>query len=164
MMQEDLEERAEGFTGAIHATSVAIGGQAVLLRGESGSGKSDLALRMIDRGGLLISDDYTQIHRSGDDVIAVSAANIGGQIEVRGVGIVTLPFLARAPVGLVVMLTGKDGREPERMPPEGRTVRLCGVDLPCLELTARHASTPLKIELALRERCGIIFPAGAAWT
>lgn len=157
-------ERPEdsGFSGMIHATSVAIGGHAVLITGESGSGKSDLALRLIDRGAILISDDYTRLGRSGDRVQASTSPNIAGQIEVRSLGIVTLPHLETAPAALVIYLVSSREDPPERHPFTLPTRRLCGVDLPVLCLCGLEASAPLKVELALREQTGTLFPAGVA--
>src|SRR5437763_620964 len=75
----------------VRGTSIAIGGRGVLLRGESGSGKSDLALRLIDRGAVLVSDDYTQVRAEHGRRIASAPGAIAGKSEVRGVGIATFP-------------------------------------------------------------------------
>ena len=72
----------------LHASTVAIQGRAVLIEGLSGSGKSDLALRLIDRGAALVSDDYTLVKHRGDGLVACAAPNIAGKIEVRGLGII----------------------------------------------------------------------------
>lgn len=129
----------------IHATTVAIGGRAVLLIGPSGSGKSDLALRLIDRGAMLVSDDYTDLDGAGDALIARPPATIAGRIEVRGVGIVDLPHLDRAPVSLAVRL---DARV-ERMP-ETATCTLAERVVPAIAVNPFEASAPIKIELAMR--------------
>ncbi len=130
----------------LHATGVAIGGQAVLLEGVSGTGKSDLALRLIDRGAILISDDQTLLIRQGQQLVARAPGTIRGQIEVRGLGIVTMPHVDDVPVALIVRL----GTEPMRMP-ERRQRRLAGVVVREVAFEAFHASTPLKIEWALRQ-------------
>ncbi len=130
----------------LHATGVAIGGQAVLLEGVSGTGKSDLALRLIDRGAVLISDDQTLLIRQGQQLVARAPGTIRGQIEVRGLGIVTMPHVDDVPVALIVRL----GTEPMRMP-ERRQRRLAGVVVREVAFEAFHASTPLKIEWALRQ-------------
>jgi len=129
----------------IHASSVAINGRAILIGGPSGSGKSDLALRLIDRGAVLVSDDYTIVRRSGGALLADAAPNIGGKIEVRGLGIVEMAAARDVPVALFVDLDGA----PERLPEPGETRTLAGVAIPVLGLDARGASAPIKVELAL---------------
>ncbi|MEO7680691.1 MAG: aldolase, partial [Sphingomonas sp.] len=88
----------------IHATTVAIRGRGVALLGASGSGKSDLALRLIDRGAVLVSDDYTEIGAIDGVVMAKAPRTIAGLIEVRGVGIVTVPHLDNVEIALAVQL------------------------------------------------------------
>ncbi|MGD9811287.1 MAG: HPr kinase/phosphorylase [Sphingobium sp.] len=154
------DETDAAFAGPIHATSVAIGGQAVLLRGPSGSGKSDLALRLIDRGATLVSDDYTHVRWAGNGILASAMPNIAGQIEVRGLGIVDMPHIESAPVALIIVLTAEDEDPPERHPLALATALLCGNRLPMLNQRAFEASAPIKVELALRQLTGIIFPAG----
>jgi len=138
------------FTGTVHASCVAIGGRGVLIAGSSGTGKSDLALRLIDRGAMLVSDDYTLIARDEDGrVISNPAPNIHGKIEVRGVGIFTMPFVADVPVGLVVI--GTTANKIERMPHNQQTLRLCGEHIPLLQLSLLEASAPLKVEMSLQQ-------------
>lgn len=129
----------------LHASCVAIDGRAVLLSGRSGSGKSDLALRLIDRGAMLVSDDYTEVRRRDRKLFATPPARIAGKIEVRGVGIVEMPNLAEAEVALIIDLDGAM----ERMP-EARTRRLAGMDVPAFALAPLEASAPIKIELLLK--------------
>jgi len=129
----------------VHGTCVAINGRGVLIEGRSGSGKSDLALRLIDRGAQLVSDDYTVLLREGSVLAARPPATIAGKIEVRGVGIVEMPHAASAPLALVVRLV----EAPARLPGE-RTVRsIAGVPVPEIALAAREPSAPIKVELAL---------------
>ena len=128
----------------VHASCVAIGGRAVLLAGRSGAGKSDLALRLIDRGAILVSDDYTELRCVGGTLLAGAPATIAGRIEVRGVGIVDLEAASAVPVCLHVDLDAA----PERLP-EARTIRLAGRDIPRIALAALEASAPLKLERAL---------------
>jgi serine kinase of HPr protein (carbohydrate metabolism regulator) len=141
---------ATDFTGSVHAGCVAINGRGVMIGGPSGAGKSDLALRLIDRGAMLVSDDYTLIVR-GDDgrIIANPAPNIKGLIEVRGIGIVPLPFADDVPIELVVIGTTADGIE--RMPHSECAIRLCGEDIPLLHLSLLEASAPLKVEMSLQQ-------------
>jgi serine kinase of HPr protein (carbohydrate metabolism regulator) len=128
----------------VHASCVAIGGRAVLLAGRSGAGKSDLALRLIDRGAQLVSDDYTQLRCVGGMLLARAPAAISGRIEVRGVGIIELEPAADVPVCLYADLdTG-----PERLP-EPASIRLAGLDIPRVSLAPLEPSGPLKLEHAL---------------
>lgn len=130
----------------LHASCVAIGDRAVLIEGRSGSGKSDLALRLIDRGGVLVSDDYTVLVRESDTLIAQAPATIAGRIEVRGIGIVEMPHAERAPVALIVTLVDQVERFPEDRAPR----RIAGVALPEIALVASELSAPIKVELALK--------------
>lgn len=129
----------------LHASCVAIGGRAVLLAGRSGTGKSDLALRLIDRGAVLVSDDYTEVRRRDRKLYATPPARIAGKIEVRGIGIVEMPHLAEAEVTLLIDLDGAV----ERMP-EAATRRLAGIDVPVAALAPLEASAPIKVELLLK--------------
>jgi serine kinase of HPr protein (carbohydrate metabolism regulator) len=133
-------------TDTVRGTSVAIAGRGVLLRGESGSGKSDLALRLIDRGALLVSDDHTEVRAQGGRLLARSPATIAGKIEVRGVGIVALPAAVDVPLCLVVDLD----RVPERLPEGPAPVQVANTVIPAVALAALEASAPLKVEAALR--------------
>ena len=137
----------------IHATCIARaepGGAArgVLLRGASGAGKSDLALRLIEQGWQLVADDQCVLRLEAGRLIAAPPAELSGKIEARGLGIVELGHLAEARVALVVDLL--PGEEVERLP-EAETCKLMGVELPLLALNAFEASTPAKIRLALEQ-------------
>ena len=131
----------------LHATAVAIDGRAVLLRGPSGSGKSDLALRLIDAGARLVADDQSELSRRGDVLLVRAPATIAGLFEARGLGILRLNALAEAPVGLIADLVGAD--RIERLPPR-RTCSILGITLPLIELAPFEASAAPKLRLALR--------------
>ncbi|MCW3836728.1 HPr kinase/phosphorylase [Sphingomonas canadensis] len=134
-------------TERLHASCVAIGGQAVLIEGRSGEGKSDLALRLIDRGAVLVSDDQTLCHRQADGTLLASPpATIAGKIEVRGLGIFEMPHAERVPVALVIAILDS----PPRFPEEQRTRHIAGVAVPVLALAALEPSAPVKVELALK--------------
>lgn len=128
----------------LHATCVALGDDAVLLTGRSGAGKSDLALRLIDRGWSLVSDDYTHVVAVDGAVVASPPATIAGRIEIRGIGIVALPH---RPTARVVLRCDLD-RPVERMPAH-RTETVAGVALPCFALSGLEPSAPLKLERML---------------
>lgn len=131
----------------MHATAVAIDRRAVLLRGPSGSGKSDLALRLIDAGALLVADDQSELRRRGDILLARAPPTIAGLFEVRGLGIVRFDALAEAPVGLIADLVGPD--RIERLPPS-RTETILGVAVPVIDISPLEASAAAKLRLALR--------------
>ena len=128
----------------VHASCVALGGRAVLLAGRPGAGKSDLTLRLIDRGAVLVSDDYTELRRGDGRLLARAPATIAGKIEMRGVGIVEMDTAADVPVCLYADLD----RAPERLP-EAAAIRLAGEEIPRIAIAALEASAPLKLEQAL---------------
>lgn len=131
----------------VHASCVAIDGAGVLLCGAPGCGKSDLALRLIDRGARLIADDQVELSRADERVFAAAPEALAGLIEVRGVGLVRLPPLKRAALVLVAELDPAGA--PERLPePASRVVE--GVALPCLTLAPFHASAAARVRLAVR--------------
>ena len=131
----------------VHGTSVALGDEGVLLRGPSGSGKSDLALRLIDQGARLVADDQTELHIEGDAIAMTAPATIAGQLEVRGIGIVQVPSVPVAALRLVVDLT--DPAMIERLP-EPRHCDVLGHNVPLIALAPFEASAVAKLRLALR--------------
>lgn len=141
-----MELASEMADKQIHATCVSLDNQGVILRGPSGSGKSDLALRLIDQGGMLIADDRVDLIHQGGSIIASSPQEISGLLEVRGVGIIRLACLASIAVGLVVDLV--DSKDMQRLP-ETVSTQLYGIEIRYLELNAFESSTPAKIRLAL---------------
>ena len=136
----------------VHASTVAIDGRAVLITGPSGSGKSDLALRLIDRGFILVGDDQTIVRRDGERLVASAPARIAGKLEVRGIGIIEMETASDLPVALLVELTS----EIERLPEDNRTSAMLGVSLPLVSIDAQAASAPAKVALAL-DRIGLKF-------
>lgn len=128
----------------IHATCILCRGAGVLLAGRSGRGKSDLALRLIDRGAQLVSDDYTFVSARGGRLIGTAPPAIFGKMEVRGVGI--LPFVS-APSAEIALFVDLDA-EPERLP-QPQAVTLAGITVPMIALGGLEPSAPIKIELAL---------------
>ncbi|MFD1788677.1 HPr kinase/phosphorylase [Sphingomonas floccifaciens] len=129
----------------IHASCVAIDGRGVLIEGRSGAGKSDLTLRLIDRGAALVSDDYTTLRQESGALIARAPDALAGKIEVRGIGILDLPHVSDIPVALLVAIAD----QPPRMPERGQRRRVAGVDLPAVALAALEPSASIKVELAL---------------
>lgn len=130
----------------VHGTSVALGGDGILLRGPSGSGKSDLALRLIDGGARLVADDQTELRRVKHALVMSAPATIAGRIEARGIGILSVPSIPAAPLRLVVDLIAPE--QVERLP-EPAFCTLLGVAVPLLRLAPFEASVPAKLRLAL---------------
>lgn len=130
----------------VHATSVEIGGHAVLIRGPSGSGKSDLALRLIDGGAVLVADDQSAISNDGGRLFVGVPETIAGLLEVRGLGIVRVACRARVPLALVVDIVHP--KDVDRLP-EPSAAQLLGVMVPRVALAAFEASTPAKVRLAM---------------
>lgn len=153
-----MSNRGNGNRGAetrlsaetLHASTVALDGRAVLISGPSGSGKSDLALRLLDRGFTLVSDDQTVVRRDGDRLIASPPATIAGKIEVRGIGIIDMEHLAEAPIALLVELTS----DIQRLPDESRQRPVLGIALPLISVDALTASAASKVAIAL-DRLGL---------
>ena len=133
----------------IHVTAVArfgpAGWRGALLRGPSGVGKSDLALRLIDAGWRLVADDYTQVWASGEGLYACAPDRIAGRIEARGLGIIGAPSRWISRIALVVAC----GRVPVERLPEADQVEIAGVRLPRLTLDIRPASATRTLALAL---------------
>lgn len=142
----------------LHATALALGDCAALLRGPSGSGKSDLALRAVatplapftQENFQLVGDDQVVVRRTGQDLLVSPHPRLQGLIEVRGVGILTLPHAATARVDLIVDLVAPP--EVSRLPDPWPRQSLLGVSLPILHLAPFESSAALKIALALIER------------
>ncbi len=131
----------------LYGTSVAIGGAGVLLQGPSGSGKSDLALRLIDEGARLVADDQTEVERSGNDLALRAPAALAGLIEARGLGLMRVPHVAEAPLRLIVELAAEAAIE--RLP-EARVRTIEGVAVPVIALDPQAASAPAKLRLAMK--------------
>ena len=157
----------------VHATTVALmdatkpfGGpieDAVLLLGESGAGKSDVALRLIAAGAKLVADDQTALFVERGRLMADAPPNLRGGMEIRGLGIMQLERAPASPVILAV-----------RLRPEGEVARLpepavyalpaslqADVKVPLVMLNAYEASTPAKIAAAAAGLVRGAFVAGA---
>ena len=137
-------------TEMLHASTVALGGRAVVISGPSGSGKSDLALRLLDRGFVLVSDDQTLVHRDGERLIASPPPTIAGKLEIRGIGIVEMTHVEDVPVALLVELAS----DIERLPDDSRMRPIMGVHVPLVGIDAMAASAASKVVLAL-DRMGL---------
>jgi serine kinase of HPr protein (carbohydrate metabolism regulator) len=152
MNQDNSQPGARLSAETLHGSTVATEGRAVLITGPSGSGKSDLALRLLDRGFTLVSDDQTIVKRDGSRLLASAPANIAGKLEIRGIGIVDMDVLTDIPVALIVELTS----DIQRLPDDSRERPILGVALPLISIDAMTASAPSKVALAL-DRMGLSF-------
>ena len=130
----------------LHASCVSIDGVALLLRGASGAGKSDLALRLLDAGAALVADDQTCLQCEDGLLMASAPERLRGLLEIRGLGPVRMPAAAPAPVALLLDLVPL--REVPRLP-EPRYESILDVTLPCLSLYPFEASAPIKAVRAL---------------
>ncbi len=133
--------------GLLHGTCLEIDGVGVLLRGPPGSGKSDLALRMVDAGARLVADDQVEIEVKGGQVSAVAPEALDGLMEVRGLGVVAMPHVASVNIGLVVDLMPRE--DLERMPEPSHT-EIEGVQLPLFPMAPFESSATAKLKLAVR--------------
>lgn len=134
----------------VHATCVALEGEdgwhAVLLRGAPGAGKSDLALRLIEAGARLVSDDQTELTATSGAVIARAPESLVGRMEVRGLGVLSFEYLSDVPVRLVCELSAPS--EVPRMP-DAEAVVLAGEEIPRLRIAPFESSAPAKVRLGL---------------
>ena len=136
----------QSSSATVHASAVLIGARAVLIRGPSGSGKSRLALELIEaaRGGSLrfarlVGDDRVHLHAAGRRLLVRPAEALGGLLEVRCAGIMRVPYEPCAVVGLVVDLGAEADRLPET---EKRQVEVAGIKLPRLAVAVNAAALP----------------------
>jgi len=132
----------------LHGTIVDVAGSGVLLRGPSGSGKSDLALRLIDRGATLVADDQFLTRSSRRGLVGFSPESLYGMLEVRGLGILSVPAIRSTILRLVVDIVDAD--EISRLP-EQAFAEIEGEKIHTLRANAFECSTPIKIELAIRD-------------
>ena len=126
-------------------SAVAIDGVALAIEGPAGSGKSSLALAMIDRGATLIGDDGVSLKKSDTALIASPPPNIEGLIELRGVGLFEMPLALPCPLALILSL----GIGGERLPDAVSYRELLGIDVPYLPFYPGSIAPALRAEMAL---------------
>ena len=129
-----------------HASVVAIEGAGIALIGPSGSGKSDLALRLIDRGATLVGDDYVLFNAVGERLRCFPNPALTGRIEIRGIGIASIPYVSDVPLRLCVEL----GIEGERMPMSDLRHSIAGYTVPMMSIMPYQASAPIRIEYKIK--------------
>ena len=130
---------------AHQASCVAIGGRAVLIEGPPGSGKSSLALALIDRGATLVGDDGVMLEAGGGGLLASPHPEIAGLLEVRNLGLIAYPVATRVPVALVIALDPDAPRFIET----AAQVERAGIALPLVQLWPDNPALALRAELAL---------------
>lgn len=135
----------------MYGTVVVLDGWGVMLRGKSGSGKSDLALRLIGEGAQLVADDQVYLNLSQGLVYASAPSAIAGLLEVRGIGVMPFPERARAPLALVLNMTAR--ADVSRLP-DAKMAEILGLDLPELDLYPFEASAVQKVKVALGSLLG----------
>jgi hypothetical protein len=134
------------MNSAVHGTAVEIGGWAVLLTGKTGSGKSDLALRLLDRGATLVGDDYVELSVANDTLGVNPSERLAGKFEIRGIGIVRRDYRRGSPLRLIAEL----GEEGERHPASWPLCELQGWSIPLFRLNGLAGSAHIKVEHALQ--------------
>ncbi len=139
----------------LQASCVVIGGRALMIEGPPGSGKSSLALALLDRGAGLIGDDAVILRREGDTIMASPPPNIAGLVEIRGVGIVNLPVAGAAPLALILSLGGPPG---ERLPEQAAKREILGLAIPALPFAPGALAPAQRAEWALQVH-GLASPA-----
>ena len=127
------------------ASCVAIGGRALLVEGPPGSGKSSLALALIDRGAVLLGDDGVLLSVRDGRLHAAPHPSTHGLLEVRNLGLLDMPVLADAPVCLVVSL---DRQAPRFIDRAGEAIR-AGMVLPHVLLWPDSPVLALRVEQAM---------------
>ena len=132
----------------IQSTSVVIDDNGVLILGDSGSGKSDLALRLIDNGATLISDDISICRKNSNNIYLYCPPEIKGLLEVREIGIITVPFVERIKLRLVVNLNNNNNNE--RFPKDS-CFRILGIKIPIINIEGKNSSAVAKIKVKLNE-------------
>ncbi|MXP42712.1 serine kinase [Altererythrobacter soli] len=133
------------MTTLANISCVAIAGRGVLIEGEPGSGKSSLALALIDRGAVLVGDDAVTLESRGGRLWALPPPNIAGLIEIRNVGLASLPTCS-APLAIVIRF---DPDAPRYLEQAERT-EVCGHSLPLVGLYPESPLLPLRAEFALK--------------
>lgn len=142
---------AESQSLLLQASCVAIGDLALAIEGKPGSGKSSLALALIDRGAVLIGDDGVALHKEGDQLIASPPPNITGMLEIRGIGLVEMPTSQPRPLALILDLDAPSERIPDG--PSDRDI--LGIDIPTLPFEPGTVAPAVRAEWAL-SRFGLI--------
>ncbi|RYE02001.1 MAG: aldolase [Sphingomonadales bacterium] len=133
---------------AVQAACVAVDGRGVLIECRGGDARVDMALRLIDRGAVLVAGQQTVCLRQDGQLLASAPSGAGGRIEIAGLGAVEMAHAARVPVDLLIVLLDAAPRFPD----DKRTRSIAGVEVPVLALSAIDQAAPIKAELWLRQK------------
>ncbi|MDR1507943.1 MAG: HPr(Ser) kinase/phosphatase [Treponema sp.] len=144
---------------SIHGVLVEVYGLGILILGDSGVGKSETALELIERGHRLVADDVVEIHCINGNILMGQGANriIGHHMEIRGMGIINITYLFgvrairdRKEVQLVVVLEAWDSaKNYDRLGSEEQTMEILGVSVPKLEIPVKPGrNIPIILEVA----------------
>jgi len=133
----------------VHATVITVQGHGVLIQGPSGSGKSDLALRLLDRGAALVADDCALLTARRSRLFAEAPHNIFGMLEVRGVGIIDWPTSAHAAkLDLAV--------NSSLITQNKKSAELLGIKIPLISIDLLRSSSPFVVESSLKRKHKIL--------
>ncbi len=130
-----------------HSTSIVFEDNGLMILGKSGSGKSDLALRLIDSGATLISDDITICRKINSQIFLFSPEETKGLLEVREVGVITVPYVENIRLNLIARLVDE---EITRMP-KPENLRILGIKIPKFRINGRNPSSIVKVKVKLNE-------------
>lgn len=131
----------------VHSSAIVLEDNGILIIGDSGSGKSDLALRLIDSGATLISDDVTICEKKKNLIYLSAPSETKGLLEVREVGIITVPFVEGIILRMIVKL--EDGGL-ERIPKKNN-YKIFGQKIPMLTINGKNSSSVVKVKVKLNE-------------
>ena len=131
----------------VHSSAIVLEDNGILIIGDSGSGKSDLALRLIDSGATLISDDITICEKKKNLIYLSAPSEIKGLLEVREVGIITVPFVDGIILRMIVKL---EAGGLERIP-QKNNYKIFGQKIPMLTINGKNSSSVVKVKVKLNE-------------
>jgi HPr kinase/phosphorylase len=144
-------------TMRLHATTISLNGTAVMIRGGVGTGKSDLALQVLEASGTgltghtivtaLVADDQTLLRREGDTILVSCPEKIAGLMEVRGHDVLLVETVQNVPLVLVVDL--RPAAHIERLPqPEDMLTQILGLSIPAIAIDPSKPSAAARLRLA----------------